>query len=176
VAGLANHTDYKGKHSQELPSDTSLSEEPYYFYALFEASNTETCMRAPAVLEDCVIVLSTGDVSKTFKQVIIHKAAGPDGLPGHVLRACADHLASVFTDIFNLSLSESVIPACFKQTTIVPVPKNTKVACLNDYQPIALTSVAMKCFEILVMAHMKHHYPRSPRPTPICIPPQQIHR
>ena len=33
------------------------------------------------------------------------------------------------------------------------MPKNTKVTCLNDYQPEALTSVAMKCFERLVMAH-----------------------
>ncbi|CDQ93215.1 unnamed protein product [Oncorhynchus mykiss] len=64
---------------------------------------------------------------KTFKQVNIHKAAGPDRLPGHVLCACADQLASVLTDIFILSLSESVIPTCFKQTTIVPVPKNTKI-------------------------------------------------
>ena len=31
--------------------------------------------------------------------------------------------------------------------------KNTKVTCLNDYQPVALTSVAMKCFETLVRAH-----------------------
>ena len=54
-----------------------------------------------------------------------------------------DQLASVFTDIFNLSLSESVIPTCFKQTTIVPVPKNTNVTCLNDYRPVGLTSVAM---------------------------------
>ena len=41
--------------------------------------------------------------------------------------------AGVFTDIFNISLIESVIPTCFKQTTIVPVPKNTKATCLNDY-------------------------------------------
>ena len=86
-------------------------------------------------------MLSTADVSNTFKQVNIHKAAGPDELPGHVLQAGADLLASVFTDIFNLSLSESVIPTCFKQTTIVPVPKNTKATCLNDYRPEALTSV-----------------------------------
>ena len=89
-------------------------------------------MRASAVPEDCVITPSAADVSKTFKQVNIHKATGPDGLPGHVLIACADQLASVFTDIFNLSLIESVIPTCFKQTTIVPVPKNTKITCLND--------------------------------------------
>ena len=35
----------------------------------------------------------------------------------------------------------------------MPVPKNTKVTCLNDHQTIALTSVAMKCFERLIMAH-----------------------
>jgi hypothetical protein len=77
------------------------------------------------------------DVNKTFKQVNIHKAAGPNGLPGHVLKACVDQLSGVFTDIFNLSLTESVIPTCFKQTTIVPVPKEAKVTCLNDYHPVA---------------------------------------
>ena len=81
-----------------------------------------------------MITLSIADVSKTFKQVNIHKAAGPDGLPGRVLRACADQLGGVFTDIFNMSLIESVIPTCFKQTTIVPFPKNTKATCLNDYR------------------------------------------
>ena len=47
-------TDYKGKHSRELPSDTSLPDELIYFYACFEASNTEACMRASAVLDDFV--------------------------------------------------------------------------------------------------------------------------
>ena len=98
-------TDHKGKHNSE-PSDMSLSDELNYFYVGFEASTTEACMRAPAVLDDCVITLSIADVSKILKQVNIHKAAGPDGLPGLVLRACADQLASVFTDIFNLSLPD----------------------------------------------------------------------
>ena len=111
-------------------------------------------MRVSDVKDDCVITHSAADVSKTFKQVNIHKDTGPDGLPGRVLRACADQLASVFTDIFNLSLSESVIPTCLMHTTIVPVPKNTKGTCLNDYRPVALTSVPMKCFERLVMAHI----------------------
>ena len=107
--------DYKGKPRRELPSDASLPDAQNAFYACFEASNTEACTRAPAVLDDCVITLTVADVNKTFKQVNIHNAAGPDGLPGSVLRACADQLSSVFTDIFNLSLTESVIPTCFKQ-------------------------------------------------------------
>ena len=101
-----------------------------------------------------VITLLVADVRKTFKQVYIHKSAGPDILPGRVLKACADQLASVFTDIFNLSLTEYVMPTCFKQTTIVPVPKKVKVTCLNDYRLVALMSVAMKCFERLVRTHI----------------------
>ena len=104
-----------------------------------------------------MIMLSVANVINTFKQVNIHKAAGSDELPGYVLKACADQLASVFTDIF--SLTESVIPTCFKQNTIFPVPKEATVTCLNVYRPIALTLVAMKCFERLVMAHINSILP-----------------
>jgi hypothetical protein len=83
--GLQTITDYKGKYSRELISDTSLPDELNNFYAHFEASNTETCIRASAVPDDCVIMFSAADVSKTFKHVNIHKVAGPDGLPGCVL-------------------------------------------------------------------------------------------
>ena len=38
------------------------ADELNYVYARFEANNTETCMRAPAVPEDCVITLSAADV------------------------------------------------------------------------------------------------------------------
>ena len=63
--------------------------------------------------------------------------------------------------VSSLSLIESVIQTCFKQTTIVPVPKNTKATCLNDYRPVALTSVAMKCFDRLVMAHINTIIPET---------------
>ena len=106
-----------------------------------------------------MITLSVTDVNKTLEQVNIHKAAWPDGLPGCLLKTCEDQLSSVFTDIFNLSLTESVISTCFKQTTIVPVPKKAKVTCLNYYRPVPLMSVAMKCFERLVMAHINSILP-----------------
>ena len=131
------------------------ADELNHFYARFEASNTEaSCMRASAGPDDYGITLSVAEVSKTFKQVNIHKAAGPDGLPGRALWAYADQLAGVFTDIFNMSLIESVIPTCYKQT-------NTKATCLNDYRPVALTSVAMKCFQRLVMPHINTIIPET---------------
>ena len=124
-------------------------------------ASRQVTMNQSVVPDNCVITLSAADASNTFKQVNIHKAARPDRLPGHVLRACADHRAGVFTDIFNMSLIESVIPTCFKQTTIPPVPKHTKATCLNDYRPVALTSVAMKCFERVVMTGINTIIPKT---------------
>jgi hypothetical protein len=39
------------------------------------------------------------------------------------------------------------------------VPKEAKATCLKDYRPVALMSVAMKCFESLVMAHINSNLP-----------------
>jgi hypothetical protein len=77
--------------------------------------------------------------------------------------------------IFSTSPWQSVIPSCFKQTTIIPVPKEVKVTCLNDHHPLALTPVAMKCFEKAGHGSHQMHPPGHTRPTPNRIP-QQIHR
>ncbi len=90
------------------------------------------------------------------------KAAGPDlmlNIPGRVLRTCANQLVDVITDIFNISLSQESVPTCFKTATIVPVPKKSAVSSLNDYHPVALTSIM--CFEKLVLQHIKNNIPGS---------------
>ncbi len=81
----------------------------------------------------------------------IRKAAGPDGIPGRFLKTCAHQLAGVFTDIFNLSLS--VVPQCFKTSTIVPIQKTPKASCFNYWHPVALTPIISKCFEKLIGNH-----------------------
>ena len=103
-----------------------------------------------ATVESTSPSVSVADMCRAFKHVNIRKAAGPDGIPAHALKACAHQLAGVFTDILNLSLSLSVVPACFKLATIVPVPKSARVNTLNDWRPVALTSFISKCFEKLV--------------------------
>lgn len=63
------------------------------------------------------------DVKKAFRRVDIRKAEGPDSIPGWVLRQSANQLAPVSTEIFIFSLAQSVIPMCFKKSTIISVPK-----------------------------------------------------
>ncbi len=76
-------------------------------------------------------------------------------------KTCAAQLTDVLTDIFNTSLSQAVVPTCLKSTTITPVPKKSPVSCLNDYRPIALTPIMMKCFERLVMQKIKTSLPNT---------------
>ena len=47
---------------------------------------------------------------------------------------------------------------------------DTKVTCLNDYRSVALTSVAMKCFERVVMAHINTIIPETLDALQFCIP------
>ncbi|KAK3514591.1 hypothetical protein QTP70_021641, partial [Hemibagrus guttatus] len=41
-------------------------------------------------------------------------------------------------------------------STIIPIPKKPKITGLNDYRPVALTSVVMRLFERLVLAYLKN--------------------
>jgi hypothetical protein len=128
--GLQTITDYKRKTSHVADTDILLPDKLNRFFA-HVGDNTGPTMW-PAT-KDCGLSFSVAEVSKTFKRVNHCRDAGPDGIPSHVLRACIDQLAGVFTDILNLSLSQSAVPTCFNMATIVPLPKNAKVTELNDY-------------------------------------------
>lgn len=100
-------------------------------------------------------------------KVYTRKACDPDNIPGCVLKVCANLPAPVFTTIHNLSLSQCIVPTCFKSSTIIPAPKTPCPASLNDYHPVALTSLVMKYFEKLVRAYICSSLPR-------CLDPLQF--
>ena len=93
-------------------------------------------------------------VRSYFSKLNIRKACGPDGLSGRVLKYCADQLCSVFTRLFTWALRDCVVPSLWKNATICPVPKNNKPKSMNDYRPVALTSLVMKVFERIVLQNL----------------------
>ncbi|KAK1806283.1 hypothetical protein P4O66_000152 [Electrophorus voltai] len=115
------------------------------------------------------------DVRRVFIRVNTRKAVRPDGICGRVLKDCADQLAPVFTDIFNLYVTLGTVPSSFKRFTIVPVPKKPRPSGHNDYRPVAFTSVVMKCFEKLVRDFITFTASLH-GPTAVCISPQPLHR
>jgi hypothetical protein len=120
---VVESTDNHGLERENQPiedTDVLLPDKLNTFFAHFEDNTVPPTLPAT---KDCGLSFSMADVSKTLKHVNPHKAASPDCIPSCVLRACADQLAGVFMDIFNLSLSQSAVPTCFKMATIVLVPK-----------------------------------------------------
>lgn len=135
--GIQAVTNYKTP-SVACDRDISLPDALNIFYARFEAQNDVVARKTTLAPNDQVLCLNSVDVRKTLYRVNPRKSAGPDNIPGRVLRGCADQLADVLTDIFNISLSSAVVPTCFKATTIVPIAKKSSVSCLNDYRPVSV--------------------------------------
>ncbi len=96
------------------------------------------------------ITVSEDEVRRELRRVNIRKAAGPDGITGRILRSCADQLAVCLLPSLMSPLLPLWFPTSFKKSVIIPVPKNSKPSCLNDYRPVALTSTVMKVFERLL--------------------------
>ena len=89
------------------------------------------------------------DVERLLKK-IKRKSAGPDGVPYWVLRDFASVLAPAVTVIFNRSLELGVMPACFKEAYITPVPKSSNCKLVSDYRPISLLPLLSKVLEKIV--------------------------
>ncbi len=123
------------------------------FYCRFE--KTQFTPPATPLFPTPTLQIREDDVRQVFKKNKRRKTPGPDGVSPACLKSCADQLAPILTQIFNRSLELCEVPSCFKHSTIIPVPKKPKITGLNDYRPVALTSVAMKSFEILVLAYLK---------------------
>lgn len=94
-------------------------------------------------------------MKKLFKQQSSTKEASPDSVSTSTLKHFAGELAPVFTELYNSSFHQHTAPVCFKAATIIPVPKKSKVIVMNDYHPVALTSVVMKVLERLVLKYLK---------------------
>ncbi|TWW59874.1 hypothetical protein D4764_06G0014040 [Takifugu flavidus] len=170
--GLRQITDYRPQASKGQ-DDKALCQSLSLHYARFDTSSTmpntspPPSVTAPMDLTPSKAVPSSSpppltithhheqDVRRQFARLNPRKAPGPDDVSPSTLRHCAEELTPVFTDIFNSSLESCQVPACLKTSTIVPVPKKPRITGLNDYRPVALTSVVMKSLERLILPHLK---------------------
>ena len=89
------------------------------------------------------------NVIKLFKSLKPGKACGPDNMKPIILKTFAHELSEIFTYMFNLSLQSNIVPTAWKTSKIIPVPKSKTAKEMNDFRPVALTSVPMKCLEKL---------------------------
>ncbi|XP_058026110.1 uncharacterized protein LOC131191710 [Ahaetulla prasina] len=150
---LKNITGYGKSPSQAKENQQLADGDLNVFYCKFERklqppalnSDTPTTAKPPTTdpipLGSQPLVITEKEVQDLFHRQKPGKAPGPDKITPSCLQVCADQLAPIFTRIFYKSLEMCYVPSCFKRSTIIPVLKKPTIKELNNYRPIALTSV-----------------------------------
>ncbi|KAK7925753.1 hypothetical protein WMY93_008063 [Mugilogobius chulae] len=114
-------TDYKKSTAPPAVTDQDLPDKLNNFYGRFEQSSTPYA--PPSPLPAPPFHIHEEKVRASFSKNKKGKAAGPDGVSPTVLKHCASQLAPIYTIIFNHSLRQCIVPKCFKDSVITPVPK-----------------------------------------------------
>ncbi|KAK3511380.1 hypothetical protein QTP70_005303 [Hemibagrus guttatus] len=83
-------------------------------------------------LSNLTLTVEESEIRHPLRSINPRKATGPDGVPGRVLKDCADQLSGIFTKIFNQSLALSTVPPCLKSSIIFPLPKKSHISSLSD--------------------------------------------
>ncbi|XP_061107793.1 receptor-interacting serine/threonine-protein kinase 4-like [Conger conger] len=96
-------------------------------------------------------IITPYQVSGELRRRRPRKAAGPDRVCPRLLKACAVELGEPLQHVFNLSLRLGKVPAMWKTSCLIPVPKKPHPSQLNNYRPVALTSHMMKTMERLLL-------------------------
>jgi hypothetical protein len=73
----------------------------------------------------------------------------------------ANIIAPSLCHIYNLSLSQGVVPACWKLANVTPVFKKDDPTPASNYRPISLLSIISKTFDLSPrFYHLQHGFLR----------------
>ena len=87
-----------------------------------------------------------------------NKSPGPDGIHGQMLRNLSIYGKEKLLQIYNKSWRENKLPKEWKHSIIIPIHKagkNEKEP--KSYRPVALTCIACKIFERIILQRLMHH-------------------
>ena len=103
------------------------------------------------------VIINYQGVVRLLENIKIHKACGPDGICGTVLKRCAKVAAMFLTFIFDQSLNTGDIPEDWRQALIHPVFKGGSTKRPENYRPISLTCICCKMMERVLVSSIVMH-------------------
>ena len=104
------------------------------------------------------ITINTLGVLKLLKAINPSKACGPDMLPNLILKDCAEEIAPILSEIFQLSINTGELPTDWKKANISCVYKKGDKHLASNYRPVSLTSVCCKLLEHIICHHLMNHF------------------
>jgi hypothetical protein len=105
--------------------------------------------------------INSKGVHKLLKNMKPHKATVPDSIPSFILKAAADQLAPILTELYQISLNTEVVPQDLKDAHVVPLFKTDERHLASNYRPVSLTSITCKVMEHIVHSSVMCHFERN---------------
>ena len=136
---------YKGRYRSNTSDQCTIFNS--YFCDQFSEPSTYDISVNYSNDENSNYRITPVQVHKLLKKVIPDKAAGPDGIKGHILKNCASSLALPLSILFNKSYHTGQLPKDWKAANVVPIHKKGSKDDVENYRPVSLTSLIMKIFE-----------------------------
>ena len=78
------------------------------------------------------------------------KATGLDKIYSRLLRECPDLITESLCLIFNRPITTGIFPHEWKCAKVVPIHKQGKRNCVDNYRPISIVPVVAKAFERII--------------------------
>ncbi len=103
------------------------------------------------------VVANVGGIFKLLSSINPSKSAGPDGIPGRVLKVLAFEIASYLELLFNQILEKGEVPEDWRTANVVPIPKPGDKHCAENYRPISLTCIISRIFEHILHCSVTDH-------------------
>ena len=158
--GVSPLRDHEGKlNSAPLDKANILNRQYVSVFTKEDPSNIPSPAGEPYP-DMAKIEITEEGVCKLLRNLNPHKASGPDGLPGRILKECADEISPFLTTIFNKNLEEGNVPEDWKKASISAVFKKGDRHCAANYRPVSLTSLCCKIQEHILTSNIRRHLAR----------------
>ena len=156
ASGIAPLQSNGINHSDSVKKSNILNDQ---FNSVFTIEDTTTLPKMKPANHSNVrpIVVNRKGVLKLLNDINPYKAAGPDAIPGRLLKSLSDEVADILTMIFQASLYEGKIPQDWKKAFISPIFKKCDIHKPAYYMPVSLTSICCKILEHIVHSHVITH-------------------
>ena len=148
-----------GRRQFRLPPSVSVTDLADHFQRLLTTSSdvgTKPAVVPMGPYSDCSLhsfrTVTSRTVERLLKNLVLGKAAGPDGIGSTELKLAAPVIAPSLAILFNASLSSGEVPTAFKSATICPLlkPGKQNSSKPENYRGISLTPIVSKILERVV--------------------------
>lgn len=137
--GTLNDINY---HFSKVGNTIKVNEDYINYYSKNKSSKVRNQFQFKAVSSKMVIQAMNR---------ILSMSTGSDGISIFMIKSLSPFCIEEITHLINMSLSSGVFPSLWKQSIIVPLPKNSKLSTLSDLRPISVLPTLSKILERIVV-------------------------